>query len=75
MGPSTSVPGQRLLAAVVEGTGGPWFFKLTGPDATVQAARDPFLAMIKASRASPTRAPTPAQAPGEATAAGSGTSG
>lgn len=28
-------PGYRMLAAVVEGEGGPWFFKLVGPENTV----------------------------------------
>lgn len=46
MGPTTPQPGSRLLGAVVEGEGGPWFFKLTGPDATVAAARGPFLELL-----------------------------
>ncbi len=46
-GPATPTPGQRLLGAVVEGSGGPWFFKLTGPDDTVAAAREPLLAMLR----------------------------
>jgi hypothetical protein len=50
-GPQTPQPGSRLLGAVVEGAGGPWFFKLTGPDATVSAAREPFLAMLRGLRA------------------------
>lgn len=49
-GPSTAQPGSRLLGAVVEGPGGPWFFKATGPDATIAAARDPFVAMLKGVR-------------------------
>lgn len=31
-----------LLGAIAETTGGPWFFKLTGPEATVQAAAPVF---------------------------------
>jgi hypothetical protein len=31
-----------LLAAVVEGPGGPWFWRLTGPEATVGAAKPQF---------------------------------
>ena len=50
MGPTTPQPGSRLLGAVVEGEGGPWFFKLTGPDATVVAVRDPFLALLRSLR-------------------------
>lgn len=49
-GPKTPQPDSRLLGAVVQGTGGPWFFKLTGPDATVAAAREPFLAMLRGLR-------------------------
>lgn len=46
-GPSTPQPNSRLLGAVVEGPGGPWFFKATGPDATLTPARDAFIAMLK----------------------------
>jgi hypothetical protein len=51
MGPSTPQPNSRLLGAVVEGPGGPWFFKATGPDATLSAGRDAFLGMLKSVRA------------------------
>lgn len=47
-GPATPQPGARLLGAVVEGEGGPWFVKLTGPEATVAAERDGFLGMLRA---------------------------
>jgi hypothetical protein len=50
MGPSEPVPGSRMLAAVVEGPGGPWFFKATGPDATLAAARDDYRAMLESVR-------------------------
>jgi hypothetical protein len=46
MGPSEAKPNSRLLGAVVEGPGGPWFFKATGPDATLAAQRPNFLAML-----------------------------
>ena len=46
MGPATPQPGSRLLGAVVEGPGGPWYFKAIGPDATIAAARGSFLAML-----------------------------
>lgn len=49
-GPAEPVPGSRLLGAVVEGPGGPWFFKATGPDETLAAAREEFLAMLRAAR-------------------------
>src|SRR5262249_41993282 len=39
-------PGWRLLAAGVGGAGGPWFWRLTGPDATVTAAKPHFDAML-----------------------------
>lgn len=39
-------PGTRMLAAVVEGEGGPWFFKATGPDATMAAAKVGFEALL-----------------------------
>jgi len=51
MGPSTTQPNARLFGAVVEGPGGPWFFKATGPDATMAPARDGFVAMLKSVRA------------------------
>jgi hypothetical protein len=44
-------PGWRLLAAVVEGPGGPWFWRLTGPENTVGAAKpqlDALLASLEA---------------------------
>jgi hypothetical protein len=50
-GPTTPQPDSRLLGAVVEGPGGPWFFKATGPDATLAPQRDAFLAMLKSVRA------------------------
>jgi len=51
MGPSSPVSDARLLGAVVEGPGGPWFFKATGPDKTLGPQRDAFFAMLKAVRA------------------------
>lgn len=49
-GPTTPQPGSRLLGAVVEGAQGPWFFKATGPAATIDAARDDFIAMVRSVR-------------------------
>lgn len=46
-GPSEPVPDAMLLGAVVEGPGGPWFFKLTGPAATVVAARPELDLMLR----------------------------
>lgn len=39
-------PGSRLLGAIVETPAGPFFVKLVGPDATVRAAKDAFLAFV-----------------------------
>ena len=50
MGPSTPVPDARLYGAVVEGPGGPWFFKAQGPDATLAPQRDAFVALLKSVR-------------------------
>lgn len=49
-GPQAPVPNSRMLAAVVEGEGGPWFFKATGPEATIVEAREAFLAMLRSIR-------------------------
>jgi hypothetical protein len=42
----SSRPGWRLLGAIVEAPSGLWFFKVTGPDATVKAARPDLEAML-----------------------------
>lgn len=44
--PSTDQPGYALLGAVIEGPGGPWFFKAVGPRETLAAQKDAFRAMI-----------------------------
>ncbi|MDP9035501.1 MAG: hypothetical protein M3O50_11905 [Myxococcota bacterium] len=36
--PPTVYPGWRLIGAIVESPSGLWFFKMTGPDATVKAS-------------------------------------
>jgi hypothetical protein len=51
MGPAQAQPDSRLLGAVVEGVGGPWFFKITGPDATLGPQRDAFVAMLHSMQA------------------------
>jgi hypothetical protein len=51
-GPATEQPNSRLYGAVVEGPGGPWFFKATGPEATLTAERDNFLKMLRSVRES-----------------------
>lgn len=50
MAPSTAQPHARLLGAVIEGDGGPWFFKVTGDDATVGPQRDAFVAMLHSAK-------------------------
>ncbi len=50
-GPTTPQPGSRLLAAVVEGSQGPWFFKASGPAATLEAERAAFIDMLKSATA------------------------
>ncbi len=46
-GPTEPMPGSRLLGAVIEGPGGPWFFKITGPGETVLAAAPAFDGMLR----------------------------
>jgi hypothetical protein len=48
--PSASMSDARLYGAVVEGPGGPWFFKATGPDKTLAPQRDAFVTMLKSVR-------------------------
>jgi hypothetical protein len=49
-GPTTPQPGFRLLGAVVEGEGGPWFFKVTGPEATLAPEREAFFGLLRGVR-------------------------
>ena len=51
MSSPTAVSNARLFGAVVEGPGGPWFFKATGPDKTLGPQREEFLKMLKSVRA------------------------
>ncbi|MDO9019011.1 MAG: hypothetical protein Q8S73_05140 [Deltaproteobacteria bacterium] len=44
--PSPPLDGYALLAAIVETPNGPWFFKLTGPRATLAAATPAFDEMV-----------------------------
>jgi hypothetical protein len=39
-----------LLGSIAEGPDAPWFFKMTGPQATVEANREAFEAMMKSLR-------------------------
>jgi hypothetical protein len=53
-GPTTPQPDFRLLGAVVEGPGGPWFFKATGPKEPLAAEREHFLEMLRNAQAKKT---------------------
>jgi hypothetical protein len=44
-------PDSRLIGAIVQVPSGEWFFKMTGPDATVKAAGSEFDAMVDSVRA------------------------
>jgi hypothetical protein len=46
-GPKVPKPGFKLLGAIVEGSQGNVFFKLTGPAKTVEAARKDFEALVQ----------------------------
>lgn len=45
--PAKPKPGYALVGAIAEGPDANWFFKLTGPAATVAAQRDAFLGLVK----------------------------
>ncbi len=49
--PATSRSGYRLLAAIIEAKGGPWFFRIVGPDATVKASKPAFDALLESAEA------------------------
>ncbi len=53
MGGGEPRPGQMLLGAIAPGPGANWFFKLLGPEETVDASRDAFLALIDSLRVQP----------------------
>ncbi len=44
---------QRLIAAIVESPGGPYYFKLLGPDASVAENRAAFEALLASIERSP----------------------
>jgi hypothetical protein len=47
MGPGAApAPNHRMLGAIVEGKGGPWFWKAVGPSATIEAAKPAFDQLI-----------------------------
>ena len=46
-GPVEELPGYAMLAAIVEVPGGPWFFKATGPEPTLDYWRNSFDSFVK----------------------------
>lgn len=50
MAAATPQPDARLMGAVIEGEGGPWFFKATGPDLTLAGQRLAFRGMLQRAR-------------------------
>lgn len=52
MGATQPKPGYRLLGAIIEGAKGPLFFKLTGPEKTVQGAEGEMKKLLKSVKAS-----------------------
>jgi hypothetical protein len=52
-GPSGPQPNSALLAAVVEAPSGKYFFKMTGPAATVKGARDDFFKLLDSIKVAP----------------------
>jgi len=49
--PAEPKPGYMLLGGIAQGPDAPWFFKFTGPEATVRAQREAFLDMMRSIRA------------------------
>lgn len=47
MEPAESEPGAMLLGAIAEGPDAPWFFKMTGPEATVEGQRQAFVTFLR----------------------------
>ncbi len=50
-GPTTPKADYALLGAIVEAPDGNWFFKMTGPAATVKKAREEFMALLDSIKA------------------------
>jgi hypothetical protein len=48
--PAPPRPGYRLLGGIAEGPDAQWFFRLTGPEATVKAQREAFVDMMRSIR-------------------------
>lgn len=50
MGGGEATAGMRMLAAVIEGPGGPWHWKLTGPDAVLEHWKPAFNVMVDSTK-------------------------
>lgn len=48
--PPTPKPGWMLLGGIAAGPDAPWFFKLTGPQATIEENKDAFVGMLRSIR-------------------------
>jgi hypothetical protein len=48
--PAAPEPGWMLLGGIATGPDAPWFFKLTGPQATLEENRDSFVEMLRSIR-------------------------
>lgn len=48
--PAEESPGWMLLGGIAEGSDAPWFFKFTGPEATVREQREAFVGMMESIR-------------------------
>ncbi len=48
--PAKDQPGWMLLGGIAEGPDAPWFFKFTGPEATVREQREAFVGMMESIR-------------------------
>lgn len=48
--PAEARPGHMLLGGIAQGPDGPWFFKVTGPEATIREQRAAFVGMMESIR-------------------------
>jgi hypothetical protein len=48
--PAKSEPGWMLLGGIATGPDAPWFFKMTGPQATIEENREAFVGMLRSIR-------------------------
>jgi hypothetical protein len=48
--PAERRPGYMLLGGIADGPDAPWFFKFTGPEATVRAQREAFVGLLRSLR-------------------------